>query len=148
VLIYTSDNGYFHGEHRIPQYKQHIYEESIRVPLLIRGPGIPAAVRIRRLAVNADLAPTIVDLANARAGLRMDGRSLIPVVNNPGIGRGRQLLIEEPSFAAIRNGRYMYAELRSRDRASAYASVKRRLAGRLDRLRGCAGLGCRLHSGR
>ena len=41
VMIYTSDNGYFHGEHRIPKYKQHIYEESIRVPLQIRGPGIP-----------------------------------------------------------------------------------------------------------
>ena len=163
VLIYTSDNGYFHGEHRIPQYKQRIYEESIRVPLLMRGPGIPAGSRIRRLVVNADLAPTIVDLANARAGLRMDGRSLVPVANHPGIERGRQLLIEEPSFAAVRSERYMYAEhrtgerelydlrkdpyeLRSRHGASAYASARRRLAARLEKLRGCAGWECRLHS--
>ena len=89
VLIYTSDNGYFHGEHRIPKDKQHIYEESIRVPLLMRGPGIPQGVRIGRLAINADLAPTIVDLANADAGLSMDGRSLIPVARHPAIGRGR-----------------------------------------------------------
>jgi N-acetylglucosamine-6-sulfatase len=41
VLIFTSDNGFFHGEHRIPTGKQHIYEESIRVPLEIRGPDIP-----------------------------------------------------------------------------------------------------------
>ena len=41
MVIYTSDNGYFHGEHRIPKDKQHIYEESIRVPLQMRGPGIP-----------------------------------------------------------------------------------------------------------
>ena len=78
----------------------------------------------------------------------MDGRSLIPVANRPGIERGRQLLIEEPSFKAIRTERYMYAEhrtgarelydlrndpfeLRSRHRAPAYASVKRRLAARL-----------------
>ena len=46
VLIYTSDNGYFHGEHRIPKDKQHIYEESIRVPLLMRGPGIPQGVNV------------------------------------------------------------------------------------------------------
>ena len=41
LIIYTSDNGYFHGEHRIPADKTHVYEESIRVPLQIRGPGIP-----------------------------------------------------------------------------------------------------------
>jgi N-acetylglucosamine-6-sulfatase len=165
VLIYTSDNGYFHGEHRIPRYKQHIYEESIRVPLQMRGPGIPRGVKVRRLAINADLAPTIVDLANADPGLLMDGRSLIPVANHPRIGRRRKLLIEEPSFKAIRTKRYMYAEhrtgkrelydlrkdpfeLRSRHKAPAYASVRRRLAARLDQLRSCAGSGCRLHSAR
>ena len=110
VLIYTSDNGYFHGEHRIPKDKQHIYEESIRVPLQMRGPGIPRGVQVGSLAINADLAPTLVDLANANPGRAMDGRSLIPVANNPGIEQGRELLIEEPSFKAIRTERYMYAE--------------------------------------
>ena len=163
VLIYTSDNGYFHGEHRIPKDKQHIYEESVRVPLMMRGPGIPQGVRIGVLAINADLAPTIVDLANADAGLSMDGRSLIPVANRPPIGRGRQLLIEEPSFSAIRTGRYMYAQHRtgerelydlkndpferiSRHRAPAYASVKAGLARRLHELRSCAGSDCRRRS--
>ena len=42
LLVFTSDNGFFHGEHRIPSGKQHIYEESIRVPLAMRGPGIPS----------------------------------------------------------------------------------------------------------
>ncbi len=162
VLIYTSDNGYFHGEHRIPKDKQHIYEESIRVPLLIRGPGIPRGVEVRRLSINADLAPTIVDLANADPGLLMDGRSLIPVARDPNIERGRQLLIEEPGFKAIRTERYMYAEhrtgerelydlkndpfeLTSRHKAPFYESVKQRLAARLDRLRNCAGSSCRFH---
>jgi N-acetylglucosamine-6-sulfatase len=160
VLIYTSDNGYFHGEHRIPRYKRHIYEESIRVPLQIRGPGIPRGVQVGSLAINADLAPTIVDLANADPGLVMDGRSLIPVANRPSITRGRQLLIEEPGFKAIRTKRYMYAEhrtgerelydlkkdpfeRRSRHNALAYAVVKARLAARLLKLRRCAGSGCR-----
>jgi arylsulfatase A-like enzyme len=41
LIAYTSDNGLLHGEHRIPGRKRRIYEESIRVPLEIRGPGIP-----------------------------------------------------------------------------------------------------------
>ena len=48
--------------------------------------------------INADLAPTIVDVANASPGLVMDGRSLIPVAQQPGIEQGRELLIEQPSF--------------------------------------------------
>ncbi len=163
VLIYTSDNGYFHGEHRIPKDKQRIYEESIRVPLQMRGPGIPRGVQVDSLAINADLAPTLVDLANASPGQAMDGRSLIPVANNPGIEQGRELLIEEPSFKAIRTERYMYAEhhtgekelydllndpfeLVSRHNTPAYASVRNHLAAELQKLRSCNGSGCRIHS--
>ena len=94
LLIFTSDNGLFNGEHRLPLEKGHVYEESIRVPLMIRGPGIPAGVNVGDLTINADLAPTIVDVANASPGLAMDGRSLIPVARNPGTERGRELLIE------------------------------------------------------
>jgi N-acetylglucosamine-6-sulfatase len=163
VVIYTSDNGFFHGEHRIPKGKLRIYEESIRVPLTMRGPGIPQGINVSALAINADLAPTIVEAANANPGLVMDGRSLIPVANQPGIERGRELLIEEPSFKAIRTERYMYAEHRSgarelydlqndpfervsRHNATAYSSVKMRLATDLHKLRDCAGVSCRLHS--
>jgi arylsulfatase A-like enzyme len=161
LIIYTSDNGFFHGEHRILDGKRNIYEESIRVPLLMRGPGIPAGVTIPDLAINADLAPTIVDLANATPGLEMDGSSLIPVAQKPGIERGRELLIEEPGFKAIRTERYVYAEhstgetelydvlkdpfqLVSRHNDPAYASIKARLAGHLQQLRNCAGPSCRV----
>ena len=48
LIIYTSDNGYFHGEHRIPGDKHALYEESIRVPLLMRGPGVPRGSRSTR----------------------------------------------------------------------------------------------------
>jgi arylsulfatase A-like enzyme len=162
VVVYTSDNGYFHGEHRIPQFKGHIYEESIRVPLEMRGPGIPRGVNVGDLAINADLAPTIVDVANANPGLVMDGRSLIPVAQNPGIESGRELLIEQPSFEAIRTELYMYAEhstgekelydlqndpfeLVSRHNDPAYASIQALLEDRLDTLRNCAGSSCRTH---
>ena len=164
LIVYTSDNGFFHGEHRIPTGKLHIYEESIRVPLQMRGPGIPRGVNVGDLSINADLAPTIVDVANANPGLAMDGRSLIPVAQNPGIEQGRELLIEQPatSFEAIRTERYMYAEhstgekelydlqndpfeLQSRHNAPAYASVKAQLAARLHQLQNCAGPSCRTH---
>jgi N-acetylglucosamine-6-sulfatase len=162
LLMFTSDNGFFHGEHRIPGGKTRIYEESIRVPLEMRGPGVPHGERVGDLAINADLAPTIVDAANASPGLVMDGRSLIPVAQNPGIESGRELLIEEPSFEAIRTERYMYAEhntgekelydllkdpfeLRSRHADPAYASVEAQLAARLHELQNCAGSSCRAH---
>ena len=129
------------------------------MPLQMRGPGIPQGVNVDDLAINADLAPTIVDAANANPGLVMDGRSLIPVAQHPGIEQGRELLIEEPSFEAIRTERYMYAEhdtgekelydlqkdpfeLQSRHHDPAYASVKAQLAARLHQLQDCAGPGC------
>jgi N-acetylglucosamine-6-sulfatase len=162
LIIYTSDNGYFNGEHRIPKGKQHIYEESIRVPLEMRGPGIPQGQDVADLAINADLAPTIVDAANAKPGLVMDGRSLIPVAQSPGIEAGRELLVEQPNFSAIRTPRYMYAEytngekelydlqrdpfeLQSRHASAAYATVKATLANRLHRLETCSGSSCRPH---
>ncbi len=167
LVIFTSDNGFFHGEHRLPRSKERIYEESIRVPLLIRGPGIPRGVNVSDLVINADLAPTIVEVASANPGLVMDGRSLIPVAQQPGIERGRALLIEnelglyqQPPFDAIRTERYLYAEhstgeselydvkkdpfqLVSRHNDPAYASIKARLASHLQPLRNCAGTTCR-----
>jgi N-acetylglucosamine-6-sulfatase len=168
LIIYTSDNGFFYGAHRIPQGKLRLYEESIRVPLAMRGPGIPQGVIISSLSINADLAPTIVDAANANPGLVMDGRSLIPVAQDPSVAQGRQLLIEQPSFkeqpsfTAIRTARYKYAEhgsgekelydlqmdpfeLQSRDGDPAYASVETQLAARLHELQSCAGASCRAH---
>jgi arylsulfatase A-like enzyme len=163
LLVFTSDNGLFHGEHRLSQVKRHIYEESIRVPLMMRGPGIPVGERVSDPVINADLAPTIVDVANATPGLTMDGRSLIPVAQNPGIEQHRELLIEQPSLAAIRTRRYIYAEhstgerelydlqkdpfeLQSRHAAAAYAPVRAELARELQKLRNCSGASCRLHN--
>jgi arylsulfatase A-like enzyme len=164
LVVYTSDNGFFHGEHRIPTGKAHIYEESIRVPLLMRGPGIPSGVSVDALVTNADLAPTIVDVANANPGLVMDGRSLIPVAQDPEIARGRELLVEQRDFEAIRTERYMYAEydtgeqelydlqadpyeLRSRDDDPEYSTVEAQLRLSLKRLAGCSGASCRAHPG-
>jgi N-acetylglucosamine-6-sulfatase len=163
LVIYTSDNGRFHGEHRIAGGKQGSYEESIRVPLLIRGPRIPRGISIDPLVVNADLAPTIVEVASAaRPGLTMDGRSLIPVLKQATIGGNRELLIQGAGVKAIRTERYMYAEhstgerelydlgsdpfqLQSLDTSPAHAGVRAQLADRLHQLEGCAGASCRVY---
>jgi N-acetylglucosamine-6-sulfatase len=164
-LIFTSDNGFFHGEHRIKTGKLQLYEESIRVPLIIRGPEIPKGRATSELAVNADLAPTILDAADAEAGRVMDGRSLLPIAADPARERGREVLLETGTaraedYSAIRTQRYVYAEhttgerelydleldpyqLQSLHADPAYADVARRLAGRLAALRTCAGGRCR-----
>ncbi|MBX3692059.1 sulfatase [Dokdonella sp.] len=75
VLVLTSDNGWFNGEHRA-WGKVLAYEESIRVPLLMRGPGIPAGSRSGALVLNHDLAPTLAALGGATPTFTMDGADL------------------------------------------------------------------------
>jgi arylsulfatase A-like enzyme len=62
-VFFTSDNGFFHGQHRIPDDKRRAYEEAIRAPLVVRGPGIPAGRVVYRLTGNVDFAPTFAALA-------------------------------------------------------------------------------------
>ncbi len=174
LVIFTSDNGYFNGEHRLPSFKMHIYDESIRVPLEMRGPGVPRGVTTDPMVTNADLAPTILQVATAASpGLVMDGRPLIPVAQHPSIERGRELLVEDPrattesqlpGFEAIRTERYMYAEfitgetelydlqsdpfeLQSLHDDPAFDSIKAQLADHLHQLQDCSGPTCLLHSG-
>jgi N-acetylglucosamine-6-sulfatase len=125
LVIFTSDNGFFAGEHRVRTGKNRVYEEAIRVPLVIRGPGVPAGTTVDDLSINADLAPTVLDAADATPGLPEDGRSLLPFADHPDRFHGRELLIEKGNqleiddeggavqsgtFAAIRTSRYIYVE--------------------------------------
>jgi arylsulfatase A-like enzyme len=83
VVIYLSDNGYLWGEHGLGG-KWLLYEESIRVPLMVCGPGIAHTVSGRsldRLALNIDVAPTILDMAGIPIPTAMDGMSLYPVLS-------------------------------------------------------------------
>jgi arylsulfatase A-like enzyme len=87
-VIFTSDNGFHLGQHRLPPGKQTAYDEDIRVPLIVRGPGIPASTTTKNIAMNIDLAPTIAALAGARTPKFVDGRSLVPVLHAPDTHRG------------------------------------------------------------
>ena len=159
-IIFTSDNGFMHGEHRVPQGKVVLYEPSIRVPLIIRGPNIPAGQHRSQFVENIDLAPTIVDATDAPPGRVMDGKSLIPFAKDPILHSGRDLLLETPTYAAIRTPNWLYAEhvtgekelynlARDRDQLNSLhtdmglTTIRTNLAMRLARLRGCSGATCR-----
>jgi N-acetylglucosamine-6-sulfatase len=126
VFIFISDNGLFHGQHRLPSGKVFPYEEALRLPLVI---GLPkrfrdGAARVRRIGrpvANIDLAPTILDLAEAQpcpaAGScrTMDGRSLTPLMARSGGWPARRGLLTEYRVPDL--GRYstcQYAGIRTR----------------------------------
>jgi len=87
IFIVTSDNGYMYGEHRLGS-KSRPYEESVRVPLLIRGPGFPHGTVRDDLVALHDLVPTIARQANATPLRTLDGRDLL------GPDRRRSILLE------------------------------------------------------
>jgi arylsulfatase A-like enzyme len=79
-IVFTSDNGFHLGEHRLALVKRTPYEESIRVPLVVRGPNVPAGITRDELALNIDFAPTFMDLAGTTSPSFVDGRSLRPLL--------------------------------------------------------------------
>jgi N-acetylglucosamine-6-sulfatase len=83
LIVFLSDNGWLQGQHRVTGDKFLPYEESIRIPLIVRGPGVPSGKTIKGQVANIDFAPTLVDAANARAGRKMDGVSLLPTLRDP-----------------------------------------------------------------
>lgn len=79
AVLLTGDNGYFYGEHGLSEERRLAYEESIRVPLVVRYPRLAKAGGLPDpLALTIDLAPTILELAGLEPGPGLDGRSLVP----------------------------------------------------------------------
>jgi N-acetylglucosamine-6-sulfatase len=169
LVIFTSDNGFFHGEHRIRNGKVRLYEESIHLPLLMRWTGnksLPRGVHRKQLTSNIDDAETILAAAGdtTRPGRIEDGISLLRYWRDGGLELGRDLLVDNmpgpTHFDAIRTRNFMYAEhlngdrelydlqkdpyeLQSEHANPAYGAIKAALAGRLHNLVSCAGATCR-----
>lgn len=93
-IVFTSDNGYFRGEHRIPAGKFLPYEPSARVPLIVRGPDLPAGETSRELVSLVDVPQTILEIATGSIDPAADGRSLLPYASDPDSRSNRPLLIE------------------------------------------------------
>lgn len=95
-VIFTSDNGYHLGQHRFMSGKFTLYEEDIRVPAFVRGPGVPVKERRDDFALNIDWAPTFAEIAGANAPETVDGRSLVPLLlHRPAVKDWRQDFLVE-----------------------------------------------------
>ncbi len=119
VVIYMGDNGMQWGTHDCHGIREP-YEESARLPLIVRAPGLvpdPGAVR-RQMVLNIDLAPTLLALAGVPVPSEMDGHSLVPLLADPGINGREHFLMEfwryfpenTPAYIGVRTNRYKYIE--------------------------------------
>jgi N-acetylglucosamine-6-sulfatase len=81
-IFFTSDNGWHAGQHRLTTGKWTAYEEDIRVPLIVRGPGVPEGQKLEQIVLNNDLAPTFAELGGVEAPSFEDGRSLVPLLGD------------------------------------------------------------------
>jgi len=120
VVIFLSDHGYLWGEHGLGG-KWLLYEESIRIPIIIRGPGIPDAMmgtKLDHLALNIDIAPTILDMAGIPVPDEMDGISLYPHLKGHQLPSRSDFFMEHvgivdaenpiPDSRGVRSGEWKY----------------------------------------
>ena len=170
-VVYTSDNGFHMGQHRLFIGKTTAYEEDIRVPMAIRGPGVAPGTVVRQMVLNNDLAPTFAAVAGIEPPSYVDGRSFLPLLEKPEqpwrrsflISR-RQMETHELSGKAILDGvrtaRHTYVEYGTGERelfdleADPYQleNLARRadpdllhaFAERLAELKNCAAATCRM----
>jgi N-acetylglucosamine-6-sulfatase len=138
-VIFTSDNGYMQGEHRVPEGKMLPYDASTHLPLIIRGPGIPRGRQTKALVGDVDLASTILEATPARSTRALDGRSMLPfardvrlrslrpflhttsgqgarghVNTREGGAKGTQSRV--PAWSAVRTTRWLYVEYKGGQR--------------------------------
>jgi arylsulfatase A-like enzyme len=97
-IVYSSDNGFHIGEHGLVAGKTFPYEEDIKVPFVVRGPGVPKRATVDELALNIDLAPTFAALAGVAVPDFVDGRSLLPLLRDEAAPWRQAVLLERRAF--------------------------------------------------
>jgi N-acetylglucosamine-6-sulfatase len=171
-IIFTSDNGFHFAEHRLqPPRKSTAYEPDIRIPLLVRGPGIAAGTHRSKMVLNNDLGVTMADLAGVQPTRKVDGRSFVPLLRGYSPAWRSAFLVENPTgrvvpaFRTIRksDGKKM-TQFYNRGVREIYRlsedprelknvqttvpeGVKQRLQHRLNALKNCFGSSCRTAEG-
>ena len=127
IIVFTSDNGYFYGEHGLSVERRLAYEESIRLPLLVRYPKLIKKGTVRdEFALNIDLAPTLLEVAGVPTPSNMQGRSLVPLLKGLRPEWRSSFLIElysdkvfprivQMGYEAVRNQRWKYIHYRELD---------------------------------
>jgi N-acetylglucosamine-6-sulfatase len=130
-VVFTSDNGFHMGQHRLTPGKLTAFDPDVRVPLIVAGPGVPAGGVVDELAENVDLCPTFTELAGATTPPQVDGRSLVPLLHGQPVAGWRQAALVEhhgvvtspsdpdfpprgsgnpPSYEALRTADGLYVE--------------------------------------
>jgi N-acetylglucosamine-6-sulfatase len=116
VIVYAGDNGYSWGEHAV-NGKRWATEENMRIPFLVRAPGLgQPGRRLREMALNVDLAPTLLDLAGLSVPAAMEGRSLKPLLEGERPAWRDAFVYEYfqdfpynvPAHRALRTEQYLY----------------------------------------
>ncbi len=114
-IIFMGDNGWFNGEHQFTS-KVLAYEESVRVPFCIKGPGIEPATS-NELILNIDIAPTVLDYAGIQVPEKMHGKSLKPFLTGISVGFRKEIFYEAPvtqlgsyPLFAIRNQQWKFIQ--------------------------------------
>jgi N-acetylglucosamine-6-sulfatase len=172
-IVFTSDNGIPLGTHRRYQGKWSSYEEDIRVPLIVRGPGVPENTVQQHMVLNNDLAPTFAELGGAEVPSFVDGRSFVPLLRSSPPSNWRSAFLAEgsragrdsnkPAYEAVRTEDHLWVEYANGERElydlredpdeltslheTAPDDLKEDLSSRLDELRDCAAKGCRSAEG-
>jgi N-acetylglucosamine-6-sulfatase len=170
-IFFTSDNGFHLNEHRLAQGKRTVYEEDVRVPLAVCGPGVSGGESREQMALNIDLAPTFAALAGLSAPAFVDGRSLVPLLSDTPPEAWRSAFLLEhwsgggegpafvPTYTAVRTEVYKYVEyntgakelydlssdpyeLESLHRSADPVLIES-LKSRLEALKACVGESCR-----
>ena len=124
VVVLASDNGFFNGEHGLSEERRLAYEESIRIPLLVRyPPRVRAGITPDSLVLGIDAAPTLLELAGVTLPSTMQGRSLVPIFQGtPGEWRDSFLIeyftdtvfprVRNMGYTAVRTRTHKYIEYR------------------------------------
>lgn len=120
VIVFTSDHGYWYGEHCLDEERRLAYEEGIRIPFLIRYPRvIPAGLQRDGMIQSIDMAPTLLTYAGAQVGPYIDGKPLQPLIQDPTAPWRSEVFIEYYSdtvfprvykmgYNAVRDNRFKY----------------------------------------
>jgi arylsulfatase A-like enzyme len=133
LVVYAGDNGFFWGEHRLVD-KRWPYEESIRVPWIVRYPAfVPdPGRRAGQMVLNIDLAPTLLEAAGVEIPPSVEGRSFLPVLRSADAAGREQWLYEYfkdfpynvPGLHAVRTGTHIYVEYQSRRAPELYDLIR------------------------
>jgi N-acetylglucosamine-6-sulfatase len=130
MVVYAGDNGFFWGEHKLFGTGRWPYDDSIRIPFIVRYPGtIPdAGRRADQMILNIDLAPTFLEVAGVPVPDDMEGSSFLPVLRSAST-TGRKAFLYEyfkdfpyrvPSTQGVRTEKYMYIEYEGRRKPELY----------------------------